>query len=119
MRVRAARNGGRINRSEGGRSGESLLPRAVAEKASLPGALEIPLVAKDQRPLREFAGVVLGREHFVVVRSQQHFGSHSAEFCANDRLVDRPEAAADPSSDLPQRKARFAGNATNTMMMQV
>ena len=56
---------------------------------------KIPLIAENQRPLREFSGVVLALEHFVVVRPEQHFGAHPARFCAHDPAVEHFEDDAD------------------------
>jgi hypothetical protein len=82
-------------------------------------ASKIPLVAEDQRPLWEFAGVVLALEHFVVVRPEQNFGPQSAQLCAHDPAVNQPEGGTDAPEKAQNRKRVLAGEAAPSVMVEV
>jgi hypothetical protein len=97
---------------------QSRSPYAFAGSRGGP-ASKIPLVAEDQRLLREFAGVVLALEHFVVVRSEQHFGPRPAQFCAHDPAVKQFERYANAPEEARNRKRVLAGEAARIVIVQV
>jgi hypothetical protein len=101
IRPQPRRSGQRAHQQP--RSPDAFRRQAVASK--------IPLVAEDQRPLWEFAGVVLALEHFVVVRPEQNFGPQPAQLCAHDPAVNQPEGGTDAPEKTRNRKRVLAGKA--------
>jgi len=97
-----------------------LLRQAIAAKALLRGALEIPLVTEDQRPLREFRHVLrLGRQHIGVVLAKQPFAWEPAQLGAHDRAVEYREHGTRAPKRLPNRGSVPAFKAVQIVMMQV